>query len=75
MAISTIWAGLATQALQQSAIPALRRIAVEETDEVLSLSGRVSSYYFKQMAQETVLPYLGGRELVNRISVVKEEKA
>jgi hypothetical protein len=32
--------------------------------------GRVPSYYLKQLAQETVMPALNGRALVNRVTVV-----
>jgi osmotically-inducible protein OsmY len=57
------------QALQQSSHPALRMLAVEETDSTVVLSGRVSSYYLKQLAQETVMPLSGTRTLVNRVLV------
>jgi hypothetical protein len=60
----------AAQALRQSPIPALRKLQVEETDLEVVLSGSVSSYYLKQLAQETVMPLLGGRELLNRVRVV-----
>ena len=58
-----------TQALQHSHLPPLRRIAVEQNGDVLVLTGRVQSYYYKQMAQETVLPLLAGRELANQLTV------
>jgi hypothetical protein len=32
----------------------------------------LSSYYFKQLAQETILPLLGERQLLNRVFVVSE---
>jgi hypothetical protein len=57
------------QALRQSPIPALRKLAVEETDDAVVLLGTVSSYYYKQLAQETVLPLLGRRQLRNRVAV------
>ena len=60
-----------TLALCQSPIPALRKLAVEETDVTVVLVGNVSSYYLKQMAQETVMPHLDGRSLVNRVLVVR----
>src|SRR5438045_2701002 len=43
------------QALRQSSHPALRRLAVEETDTSVVITGRVSSYYLKQMAQEAIM--------------------
>lgn len=61
----------AAQALRQSNIPALRRLVVAGSDSQLVLTGRVPSYYIKQLAQEAVLPHLGGRELVNRVVVVR----
>ena len=59
----------AEQVLRQSAIPALRRLRVEETDAEIVLSGSVASYYLKQLAQETLMPILAGRELLNRVNV------
>jgi hypothetical protein len=58
-------------ALQQSPIPALRKLRVEETEQGVVISGNVSSYYLKQLAQETVMPVLERRELVNRVEVVR----
>ncbi|MBY0522035.1 MAG: BON domain-containing protein [Gemmataceae bacterium] len=57
------------QALRQSPIPALRTLQIEETDGEVVLTGSVSSFYLKQLAQETVLPLIGQRGLVNRIDV------
>ncbi|HMP03357.1 MAG TPA: BON domain-containing protein [Gemmatales bacterium] len=59
----------ASEALRLSPIPALRHLVVEEQPGRLVISGRLPSYYFKQLAQETVLPYLGGRELLNQVIV------
>ncbi len=59
----------AEQILRQSPIPALRRLRVEETDAEIVLSGSVASYYLKQLAQETLMPILGRRELFNRVTV------
>jgi hypothetical protein len=58
--------------LQRSAVPPLRRLSVEETDSSVVLTGTVSSYYLKQLAQETVMPLLAGRKLFNRVEVVRE---
>ena len=57
--------------LRQSPIPALRRLSIEETDGAVVIRGSVSSYYLKQLAQETVMPTLAGRELLNRVNVVR----
>ena len=62
----------ASQALRRSPLPALRKLSLEETDDVVVINGRVSSYYLKQLAQEAVMPALGGRELRNRVAVVQE---
>ena len=35
------------------------------------IRGEVPTYYLKQMAQETVMPLLAGRALLNRVSVVR----
>jgi hypothetical protein len=61
-------------ALRQSPIPALRKLAVEETDGAVVLLGSVSSYYLKQLAQETVMPVVDGRELHNRVKVIRPER-
>ena len=58
-------------ALRQSPIPALRKLGVEEADGAVVLVGSVGSYYLKQLAQETVMPVLAGRALVNRVTVVE----
>jgi hypothetical protein len=44
---------------------------LEETDDTVVIRGVVPTYYLKQMAQETVMPVLGGRELHNRVSVAR----
>jgi hypothetical protein len=65
----------AVLALQQSPIPALRKLKIEETEQGIVITGCVSSYYLKQLAQETVMPVLERRELVNRVEVVRIEGA
>lgn len=74
MATTTVWTGQAAQALRDNSNPALRRLSVEETADLVTLTGRVSSFYAKQLAQEAILPHLAGRELINRIVVVRAEK-
>jgi hypothetical protein len=69
--LSTAPGEQAALALRQSSIPALRRLVVTGNETELVLSGRVSSYYIKQLAQEAILPHLHGRELVNRVVVVR----
>ena len=60
------------EVLAASPMPELRRLSVEADDEVIVLSGRVSSFYLKQMAQEAVKPAVAGRRLVNRIEVSRQ---
>jgi len=60
----------AAEALGQSPIPILRRLKVEENPTKVIITGRLPSYYYKQLAQETILPHLAGRELVNRVVVI-----
>ena len=71
MSTSTLGQSRATQALRLSPLPALRRLSLEETDAAVVISGKVSSYYLKQLAQETVMPLLEGRQLLNRVVVVR----
>jgi hypothetical protein len=61
----------AAEALQGCGVPALRTIVVEERNELLILQGRLPSYYLKQLAQETVLPFLAGRTIENKIVVIQ----
>jgi hypothetical protein len=60
------------EVLHNSPILALRHLALEETDTTVIISGHVSSYYLKQMAQETLRPVLAGRQLVNRVRVDRD---
>ena len=55
--------------LSSSPIPELRRLAVVESESEVVLEGRVSSYYLKQMAQESIRSVLGQRRLSNRVEV------
>ena len=71
MPASTLVGSQATEALLHSPIPALRMLQVEQTEGGEVLSGSVSSYYLKQLAQETILPYLDRCALMNRITVVR----
>ena len=71
MYASTLTRSRAGTALHESPIAALRRLQIEETDDHVVITGSVPSYYLKQMAQETVLPVLGDRELLNRVTVVR----
>jgi hypothetical protein len=49
--------------------PRFRTVQVEESDSEIIVSGTVTSYYLKQMAQEAVIPIMGRRKLHNRVEV------
>lgn len=57
------------QVLHQSPLAHLRRLVVTVNDDEVIISGKVPSYYLKQLAQETIRPTLGERRLLNRIEV------
>jgi len=57
--------------LRLSPLPDLRHLQVEEIGDEVFLEGIVTSYYLKQLAQETVRPALAERRLRNRIIVSK----
>lgn len=59
----------AEEALRKSKHAALRHLSLEEKDSSLIISGRVSSYYLKQLAQETIKPFSGPLVLVNCVIV------
>lgn len=62
----------AAEALTHSPICQLRRLAVRADDDRVVITGVVSSYYLKQMAQETVRALIGGRTLLNNVEVCPE---
>jgi hypothetical protein len=60
----------AAHALKKSSHPALRNLSVEGAEGNLIISGKVSSYYLKQLAQETIMSVREGMRLVNKVDVV-----
>jgi len=60
---------LAQSALAASSVHALRELIVEENDEGLLISGQVTSFYHKQLAQELVRAIAGRTSLVNSVRV------
>ena len=60
------------EALTSSPLGQLRRLVVTADDTQVIITGQVSSYYLKQMAQETVRPVLGHRTLLNNVEVCPE---
>jgi hypothetical protein len=71
MSLSALEQARAGLVLRHSPIPALRKLVLEETEATIIIRGTVTSYYFKQMAQEAVMPLLRGRVLINRVGVVR----
>ena len=57
------------EALKKSHHAVLRRLQVEKTDSSLIITGQVSSYFLKQLAQETIRPHLGSLKVINRVTV------
>ena len=64
-----IFGGRQAEALQSSKV--LDTTAEKETEEAIILSGSVSTYYHKQLAQETLMPLRGSRALHNRVIVIR----
>jgi osmotically-inducible protein OsmY len=56
-------------ALTSSPLPQLRRLVVTVSDAEVVITGRVPTYYLKQLAQEAVRGALGTRTLHNRVEV------
>jgi len=59
-------------ALARTAIYCFREIAVESDGAQIVLSGRVSTFYHKQMAQEAVRTIANDIRVCNRIDVTDE---
>ncbi len=59
----------ATDVLAKSSVSELRELRVDGTNTELQLSGKVRSYYHKQLAQETVRTVAAGMQVVNRVDV------
>lgn len=62
----------ARAALAASPIYVLRELHVEQSDGQLILTGRVDSYYHKQLAQEVVRAVASGLRVVNDVDVLDE---
>lgn len=62
---------VAVSALRQSPISALHSLEVTEEGDAIILTGRVGSYYYKQLAQEALTGIVGARAIINNIRVQK----
>lgn len=56
--------------LRDNPVNDLRRLEVMESDSEVIITGIVTSYYLKQMAQEAIRPAVNGRRLRNRVIVL-----
>ena len=59
----------AQKALSASPVFALRELRVDQHGHQLLISGLVSSFYHKQLAQEVVRAVAEGTEVVNTVTV------
>lgn len=59
----------AQRALESSPVYGLRNLHVGCEQESLVITGRVSSFYHKQLAQEIVLAIAAGTRIVNHVRV------
>ena len=60
----------ATALLRDNPVNDLRRLEVMESDVEVIITGIVTSYYLKQMAQEAIRPAVNGRRLRNKVIVL-----
>jgi tRNA A37 methylthiotransferase MiaB len=61
-----------SEILTGSALPQLRRLVVTVSEEEVVITGCVSSFYLKQLAQEAIRTSLGERRLRNLVEVNRE---
>ena len=66
---------VAVSMLKQSPFSALHNLEVSASEETIILTGKVCSYYYKQLAQEAVVTVAGRRQIVNNIRVNKDRHA
>lgn len=59
----------ALSVLAASGVAELRFLRVDEDAETIHLSGRVRSFYHKQLAQEAIRPVAGRRQVINHVDV------
>jgi len=62
-------AGEVRQALRSTGYAALRMVRVFADGQLVTLQGRVPSYYLKQVAQTAAMDVAGVRELHNELEV------
>ena len=62
---------LADTALKSSFYASVRRLSVHGSEGCLVISGRVESYYFKQLAQEALMQLRGNLRVDNQVDVIR----
>jgi hypothetical protein len=67
--VETLELGSIQTALHKSCQPELRRLTVVESDDRVEIGGRVSSYYLKSVAIETIKAASDGRPILLNIEV------
>lgn len=60
-----------TEILTVSPLPQLRRLVVTVSEAEVVITGQVSSFYMKQLAQEALRPTVGDRRLLNLVEVCR----
>ena len=60
---------LVQQQFQNGGHSRLRALDVQEEESEVVLTGRVPTFYLKQMAQSLARPVVGSKRLINRIIV------
>lgn len=65
----------AQAALTNSPFYELRELQVDWHQDALHLSGRVTSFYHKQLAQEVIRSICKDTQLINSVCVEQEEKS
>ena len=59
----------ALEALANSSVSELRFLRVDESENMLQLTGSVRSFYHKQLAQEAVRTVAGSMQVINAVAV------
>ncbi len=57
--------------LENSPLPQLRRLHVDVREHEVIITGQVSSYYMRQLAQDAIRSWVGGRRIINRVEVCR----
>jgi hypothetical protein len=61
-----------SEILTVSPLPQLRGLVVTVNEDEVVITGQVSSFYMKQLAQEALRPTIGDRRLTNLVEVCRK---